>query len=34
VWKKTEVPATPAKLRELESFTNELTQLLELAGTQ
>ena len=34
VWKKTELPATPARLQELESFRRELTDLLELSQTQ
>jgi hypothetical protein len=28
VWKKTEVPATPERLQELESFRSELEELL------
>ena len=28
VWKKTELPATPERLRELESFRGELTRIL------
>jgi hypothetical protein len=34
VWKKTELPATPERLRDLESFQRELTELLELPKTQ
>ena len=34
VWKKTELPATPARLQELDSFRRELTDLLELPQTQ
>ena len=30
VWKKTEMPATPERLRELESFRQELSAILEL----
>jgi hypothetical protein len=30
VWKKTELPATPERLRELELFRGELTHILEL----
>ena len=31
VWKKTELPATPERLHELESFRQELTRILETA---
>lgn len=34
VWKKTEVPATAERLRELESFREELTAILELPRSQ
>ncbi len=34
VWKKTELPATPERLQELESFRRELTDLLESLQTQ
>ena len=34
VWKKTEVTATAEKLGELESFGEELSGILQLAGTQ
>jgi hypothetical protein len=30
IWKKTEVEATPKKLKELESFRRELTEILDL----
>jgi hypothetical protein len=30
VWKKTELPATPERLHELELFRRELTDILEL----
>jgi hypothetical protein len=34
VWKKTELPATPERLQELELFRRELTDLLELPQMQ
>jgi hypothetical protein len=34
VWKKKELEATPEKLRELELFSRELTQILELPAKQ
>jgi hypothetical protein len=34
VWKKNEVMVTPEKLRELESFRRELTEILELPPKQ
>jgi len=34
VWKKTELPATPERLREIASFRQELTDILELPQTQ
>lgn len=34
VWKKSELIVTPAKLRELESFRRELTEILELPPKQ
>lgn len=34
VWKKTELSATPERLRELELFLRELTDLLEFPQTQ
>jgi hypothetical protein len=34
VWKKTELPATPERLQELELFRQELTDLLKLPETQ
>jgi len=34
VWKKTELPVTPARLQELESFRRELTDILEMPQTQ
>jgi hypothetical protein len=34
VWKKTELPATPERLRELESFGRELAETLEMPLTQ
>ena len=34
VWKKAELAATPERLRELESFRRELTDILELPKTQ
>jgi len=34
VWKKAELPATPERVRELESFRQELTEILELPPTQ
>ncbi len=33
-WKKTELPATPDRLQELESFRRDLTELLDLPQTQ
>jgi hypothetical protein len=33
-WKKTELPATPDRLKELESFRHDLTELLDLPQTQ
>jgi hypothetical protein len=33
VWKKTELPATPERLRELELFRGELAEILELPQT-
>jgi hypothetical protein len=33
VWKKTELPATPERLRELELFRRELADILELPQT-
>jgi hypothetical protein len=33
-WKKTELPATPDRLRELDSFRRDLTELLDLPQTQ
>jgi hypothetical protein len=33
-WKKTELPATPDRLRELDSFRRELSELLDLPQTQ
>lgn len=32
VFKKTEIPATPERLRELELFREELSAILEIAG--
>lgn len=34
VWKKTELPATPERLGELETFRKELSAILELPQTQ
>ena len=34
LWKKTEVQATPEKLKELESFRRELTEILDLPPKQ
>jgi len=34
VWKKTELPATPERLQELESFRRELTDILDMPQTQ
>jgi len=34
VWKKREVKATPEKLKELESFQRELTELLQMPSKQ
>lgn len=34
VWKKTEMAATPERLKELESFRSDLTEILEEAPTQ
>lgn len=34
VWKKKEVEATPERLRELESFRHDLTEILELPPKQ
>ena len=34
VWKKTELPVTPERLQELESFRRELTDILDLQQTQ
>jgi hypothetical protein len=34
VWKKTEMGATPEKLKELESFRRELTEILDLPPNQ
>ena len=34
VWKKSELAATPEKLRELDSFRRELTALLDVAPKQ
>jgi hypothetical protein len=34
VWKKTELPATPERLGELETFLRELAAILELPQTQ
>jgi len=33
VWKKSELPATPERLHELELFRGELTEILELPQT-
>jgi len=34
VWKKSELPATPERLQELESFRQELTDILDMPPTQ
>jgi hypothetical protein len=34
VWKKTELEATPERLKELESFRRELTEILDLPALQ
>ena len=34
IWKKKEVKATPEKLKELESFRRELTELLDIPPKQ
>jgi hypothetical protein len=34
VWKKTELPATPERLQELESFRQELNGILQMPPTQ
>jgi hypothetical protein len=34
VWKKTEVPATPERLQELESFRSELEEILRTSAGQ
>ena len=34
VWKKTEIPATPDRLQQLESFRLELAEILKIAPTQ
>lgn len=34
VWKKSELPATPERLQELELFRQELTDMLKLPQTQ
>jgi hypothetical protein len=34
IWKKTEVQATPEKLKELEAFRRELTEILDLPPKQ
>jgi hypothetical protein len=34
VWKSREVLATPERLRELEAFRSELSEILELAARQ
>ncbi len=34
IWKKTEVQASPEKLKELESFRRELTEILDLPPKQ
>ncbi len=34
VWKKTEIPATPERLRELDAFRRELREILELPIAQ
>ncbi len=34
VWKKAEIAATPERLRELDAFRRELTEILELAPAQ
>jgi hypothetical protein len=34
VWKKSEIPATPERLAELDAFRQELSEILELAPAQ
>lgn len=34
VWKKTEIPATPERLRELDTFRRELNEILGMPATQ
>jgi hypothetical protein len=34
VWKKSEIPATPERLRELDEFRRELMEILEIPPTQ
>ena len=34
LWKKTELPATPERLREVAAFRQELTDILELPPTE
>ena len=34
VWKKTDLPATPERLQELESFRRDLTDILEMPQAQ
>lgn len=34
VWKKSELPATPERMQELETFRRELTEILEMPETQ
>jgi hypothetical protein len=34
VWKKTEIAATPERLRELDAFRREVTEILDLPATQ
>jgi hypothetical protein len=34
VWKKTELPATPERLQELELFRRDLTDILEMPQNQ
>lgn len=34
VWKKNEIPATPERLQELESFRQKLSEILEMPQTQ
>jgi hypothetical protein len=34
VWKKTELPATPERLAELNSFRQDITEILELPPTR